>query len=378
MGWLFVSAGLFTSDFWVAETYPFLSSYANPHFPIGLAIVLWMVKPPSHQIEGWRTGLLFSIGALFLSIINPFGIVITLVVLGGNFVWNLAEKNYSPSLQKRIFLTSIFGLPLLFYDLWIVNTDPVFMGWNAQNLTTSPPVWDLALSLSPALLLGFWSIIRYRKTRMDQTRCQFRLLVVWVVLGLVLVYLPVGLQRRFMMGLYVPIAGLAAFGIESLGDNPHRFRLLTICLFLLALPTNLVILLTAQAGIANRDPSIYLSETEFQALNWIEANTEPDSLILSSPDMGLYIPASTGRRVIYGHPLETVNAEAEENFVRSIFEGRWSETQMWELIESRGIDYIIYGPREKNLGDIHLFLDWQPLFSNGDVFLYRITDKILQ
>jgi hypothetical protein len=121
-----------------------------------------------------------------------------------------------------------------------------------------------------------------------------------------------------------------------------------------------------------------LSETEFQALNWIEANTEPDSLILSSPDMGLFIPAYTGRRVIYGHPLETVNAEAEENFVRSIFEGRWSETQMWELIESRGIDYIIYGPREKNLGDIHLFLDWQPLFSNGDVFLYRITDKILQ
>ena len=46
MGWLLLPTGAFTSDFWVAEAFPFLSAYANPHFLIGLALVLWLVMPP--------------------------------------------------------------------------------------------------------------------------------------------------------------------------------------------------------------------------------------------------------------------------------------------------------------------------------------------
>ena len=36
VGWLAVVFGSFTSDFWVAEAYPFLSKYTNPHFSLGL------------------------------------------------------------------------------------------------------------------------------------------------------------------------------------------------------------------------------------------------------------------------------------------------------------------------------------------------------
>ena len=37
-GWLLIASGHQTSDFWVAEMYPLLSSLANPHFPLGLGI----------------------------------------------------------------------------------------------------------------------------------------------------------------------------------------------------------------------------------------------------------------------------------------------------------------------------------------------------
>ena len=40
LGWLAVMAGLFTSDFWVAEAYPFLSMYTNPHFSWGLGLMI--------------------------------------------------------------------------------------------------------------------------------------------------------------------------------------------------------------------------------------------------------------------------------------------------------------------------------------------------
>src|SRR3990172_3360807 len=46
MGWLGLIFGLFTSDFWVAEAYPFLSSYVNPHFPLGLALLLYLFTFP--------------------------------------------------------------------------------------------------------------------------------------------------------------------------------------------------------------------------------------------------------------------------------------------------------------------------------------------
>ena len=38
LGWVAILAGMFTSDFWVAEIYPFLSMYTNPHFALGLAL----------------------------------------------------------------------------------------------------------------------------------------------------------------------------------------------------------------------------------------------------------------------------------------------------------------------------------------------------
>ena len=45
LGWLALPFGGVPSDFWVAEAYPFLSSYANPHFPLSLALLLWLMLP---------------------------------------------------------------------------------------------------------------------------------------------------------------------------------------------------------------------------------------------------------------------------------------------------------------------------------------------
>ncbi len=54
LGWLAVPFGAFTADLWVAEAYPFLSAYANPHFPLGLALILWLTTPiakPARRIQ---------------------------------------------------------------------------------------------------------------------------------------------------------------------------------------------------------------------------------------------------------------------------------------------------------------------------------------
>src|SRR4030042_5617993 len=100
MGWLAFPFGKITSDLWISEAYPFLSAYTNPHFALGLALMLilltFIVKGnglneshPDHKriTSGLRVGLT----SLLLAIISPFGVIVVLVVLCGLLIWELGE-----------------------------------------------------------------------------------------------------------------------------------------------------------------------------------------------------------------------------------------------------------------------------------------------
>jgi len=246
---------------------------------------------------------------------------------------------------------------------------PKLSVWNAQNLTLTPPAWDLFIALSPALILaalGAWSRLHRQRDG--------NLLLTWVVLGLLLVYLPFGLQRRFMMGLFVPLAGLAGFGLGELAARPGQHAGLAARLgFAVSLPTNLLLLFVAFHGIQTHNELLYLTRSEAKALNWIEANTPTRALILASPQMGLFIPAHTGRRVIYGHPFETVNAEVEEQAVKKFFQGGRDPTIVSAFLKQHGVDYIFYGPRERELGALPDLSNLSPVYIDGEVIIYRVV-----
>lgn len=384
LGWLVFAFGALTSDFWVAEAYPFLSAYANPHFALGLALLLWLLtlpglycpKPLPHWLSGWKAG-----GAAFLlSALSPFGVVVALAVLAGLLLWELIAHLVSSRRQSglrlsmarsalalpvchqlihRLIWVSLCGLPLLLYDFWIARIDPQLAAWDAQNLTLTPPAWDVLLALSPALLLalpGAWRVLRYGEPAA-------RLLIVWALIGAVLIYAPLGLQRRFLMGLYAPLTALAGYGLESLAArfSLRLARWAAILALGLALPTSLLILLVGLFGAQTRDPALYLTRGEAQALAWLESSTSSNALVLAAPETGLLIPARTGRRVLYGHPYETVNAEAEEKQVTAFFQSDLPSPSVF--LEQRQVDYIFYGPRECSLGPLPEQIDIDPVYT---------------
>ena len=91
-GWLGLVG--FTSDFWVAEAYPFLASYSNPHFILGLALILSIIilsENHDHYLK-WP-GIFFL--SLALSIILPFGVIVAgMVLLSRSLIkWVVREKN---------------------------------------------------------------------------------------------------------------------------------------------------------------------------------------------------------------------------------------------------------------------------------------------
>jgi len=262
-----------------------------------------------------------------------------------------------------------------------VAVDPILAGWNHQNLTPSPPIWDLLFSMTPALLLaiiGAWGLIRWRKQeKMAELGLpkSWSLFLVWVGLGLILMYLPWSLQRRFVIGFYIPLAGLSTIGMEIISQGrPRRYRFLVAAVFILAIPTNIIVLLAGFQATHTHDSQIYLTQPELKGLVWIEENTTPNDLVLSSPEMGLFIPPYTGRQVIYGHPFETVDAENEEKAVIDFFSGQMSETQMRDFVVDREVDYIFVGPREFALGLTKIPESWEPVYQISDVALYALNN----
>jgi hypothetical protein len=302
-------------------------------------------------------------------------------VLAGMVVWELLDWRAAGSSQARpparlvawlwrTGLVLLGGAPFLVYDFWIARSHPALASWNAQNLTASPPVWDVALALSPALILalpGAWWAVRRQVY-------SARLLFVWAVLGLVLIYAPFELQRRFMMGIYVPFIGLAGFGLHSLAERASKWaRPAPALLLFLSLPTTLLVVLAGFANAQARDPWLYLRRDEARVLEWMDANLPQRTLVLASPESGMFIPAYTAERVIYGHPFETANADTEKEAVMRFFQaGQAGAQAAADFLVQRKVAYIFYGPRERALGALPEGIDLRPVYTSGDVTLYQV------
>ena len=369
LGWIALMFGVFTSDFWVAEAYPFLSAYANPHFPFGLALLLYVFTFNQGKIqeirEVWWKILL---AAFLLGLVMPFGVVLALLVLLAVVAWELYprfDKFKNSTNLWRAFWVFLGGVPVLFYDLWVIHQDRLLSVWNAQNNTPSPPLIDLLLSLSPVLILAIIAVPWVIRSKSNN----IRLLLVWSLIGLILLYIPWGLQRRFMMGIYIPLSTLAAFGLGKIAKSARVYSLLSVILIMFIIPTNIIVLLASLQGAAKHDKQLYLTKAELQAYQWIEANTTPDALILAAPENGLLIPGFTGRRVFYGHPFETPNSEYELNRVTSFFQGDIDQTS----VLLRQADYLYIGPRERELGWRSFPVELLVVYENPDVTIYGVN-----
>jgi hypothetical protein len=400
LGWLAFPFGVVTSDFWVAEAYPFLSAYANPHFVLSLALLVWLLTirpvpsdiPKPRQLRAWGNVALVLLASAVLGSMSPFAVVLSLAILGVVLLVRVLDSWLSTrsslagftglmnSLQAdgsfrvtlvRLVCVFLGGAPVVLYAVIAVNLDPVLAAWSAQNLTPAPPFWDLLLAFSPALLLACLGLAQVWR----RTEIQIQIAEVWAILALVMVYLPFGLQRRFLVGLLVPLAALAGFGLEWLENRiGKRVRLVAIAALVSTFPTLLLVLLAGQFGALTHDPLLYLTRGETQALSWVETNTPADALLLAAPQTGLFIPAHTGRRVLYGHPFETVDADVEESAVTSFFANAAANVLAAEnFLEKRKIDYIFYGPREQLLGQIPDLPELSAVYSQAGVTIYRVA-----
>lgn len=371
LGWLLLPTGNFGADFWVAEAFPFLSGLANPHFPLGLCLTVTAILLTTGSTHFTNMMSLFLNG-LILSFLSPFGFVIAAMILGLSWFWEKIEKQSKSIWPVLSFIFS--GIPYCAYQFWAVNSTLQLAAWTAQNLTPSPQIWDTFLTFSPWLiliLLGWKTIFQARSNSI------VRSLIVWLVVGLFLSITPFSLQRRFFFGLSIPVTCLGMFALPAVADKLRVSlkRISTVCT-MLVLPTPIFLVIMVVSAIAVHNPLYYFHTDELEALQWLSRKEDGRSLVLAGDQLGTMIPVVSRLRVVYGHPFETIQADKEKQELLNFFAGINDATREKEYLESRKVEWIFYGEREKAIGQPVILQGKEPVYRFEDVDIFSVSELL--
>jgi hypothetical protein len=403
LGWLlFVLGqnywlGAFPVDFKQPGAHLFFTALTFPHISLGTAVILFdvlILRKISHRhsvnSNQWGWAILAGLANLVLGVAYPFLIYIvagTAVLFYFLLVWQQRKILWQTGWQ--IATMFLIPAPLYLYYLSVWRSNEVFRLWDAQAGTPAAPWPHYLVTFGPMLLLAglFW----WKK---PEKRPQFTILWVWILTAALLLYSPLNPQRRFIQGVHVPLALLAAAGFvqvllprwqnrrlwQSLIARPRyetaRLRRLVIMIFLLTMSlSNFYLWLDVTRIAALTQPDLFFRPAaEAEAVGWLRENALDSAIVLGSYQTGNYVAAQAGQRVMLGHWAETVDFVGKESAVTQFFQADTQDSWRKELLSQFGITYVWFGPREQALGafnptNVNYLL---PAYQNESITIFSV------
>lgn len=376
LGWLYLISGDLPVDFWVAEAFPFLSALSNPHFPLSIALILLALIFALTPVKHWWHKASFGLIGFVLANISPFSVVIILIILLSQVIIHREEGAKEEIIDFAI--AAAFSLPVVLYQFLSIKNDLLLSGWNAQNITPAPTILNFLFSFSPFLIGLVWMyfLIRirgpFRLTSLETT------LAIWIFSTIILLYLPLNLQRRFMVGFYIPVAALfflflnRYFQIDQFTNERIKIRIVLL-ITLLGLPSSLFVLTGSINAIKTRNENLFLPTYLEKPATWMSNSVEPESVVLSGPHTGLLLPSLAPVKTVYGHPFETVNANQTLLQVTDFWTQEPFETSR-DLIKIWEVDYLFYGLEEQTLSNLRILDRFHLVYADEYVKIFKVSD----
>jgi hypothetical protein len=211
----------------------------------------------------------------------------------------------------------------------------------------------------------------------------------WFLAGFLILYVPTDFQVHMLNSWQVPVSILAARGFlmyivptikdyvgkaKPLWNYQRLVQSLTIGVILMASLTNLYLFSWRFVDLARQDYPYFLYRDEVLALKWLDDNTQPEDIVLSSYTIGQYIPAFSGNKAFLAHWAQTVGFYDKRARVSRFFDATAPDEERTETLKAFGVGYVFHGPAERKLGSYDpATAPWLTLaFSAPQVNVYRV------
>lgn len=360
-----------------------------PHFSVGLGfevIVIGCIIQISRAGQHWKWAVVGAIAALGLALSYPYNTVVAGLVIGIQMVSLAIRERAIPWLswlQAGVVILPMF-LFQLYYAIWGLLS-PIWP-YNAEsNFIIVPTLPGIIVGfglLGLLAVVGGWRWIRIRSNL---------LVPIWAMVNLVLVFTPIDFAGRFLLGLIVPVATLAAFGVEEVilprlerssfftafGKlSPTPYDSLRRVIVILTVPSTLMVslLLVRNSAMIFGFPS-YMPKSEVKALEWLSDNADDEALIFAYYPSGNYLPRISASRVFVGQKFLTPNLGEKVGLVREFWSNDVSMSWRQELLANWDVDYVYSGMFEQQMAPARVEIPGEVVYEADGVTIYQFQES---
>ena len=296
---------------------------------------------------------------------------------------------------KQTFLMLIaISVPLL-YIKSVTSSYPwkSLMDFHENNMLVFN-VKDYVLALGPLFFTGIAGglLVVYKKKQ------ALLGLVTWifgVFIAIILFkFFPYQSLRFIQTANHIPLAILSTYLFYELWKNTNRhIRIikLIIIMFVITVITNGLVQayfsIKSQNQFINQraratlplvpyPPQVMYPLNDFyNGLKWLETNTDHQTVVLAKITASNYIPAYSGNFVYVGHIAETPHFNERIKKADEFFSGIWEEKQAFNFLKTENIDYVFYGPQEKenSAKDISVYTFLKANYQSPLVIIYKVN-----
>lgn len=348
-----------------------------PHHLLSLALTLvvlaLMVNPST------KSGpLAMAAAGVVLTFLNPSTTVIFLLSLAAAGLFQfLFHRSQAKAYALKLVPFLATSVPILAYHLWaFAHLMPWSLMYTLMRAFNPPTRFtDYLLALGPILPLALVSFTNRQFLR----SLIAPVLLAWAFLPVLLFFLvgtriPLNYSRLFQSYQYVPLAFLGVVGLQTLTKALARWR------FNQKLGTMLVIILfvgyalfpfveTIKVQIQAISPlwyNVYLPVSAVRALQYLAAETSPDSVVLAGEFASQIIPAFSHNRTLIARADTTADYEAKLTQAYAFLDGKLLPAQASQFLKTYAISYVLFGfdaqvyaalPKDKFPGLTEVFRD---------------------
>ena len=280
-----------------AEATAFSMLQEGPHMVVGhwllieVALGLLLALRASEPAAVRRGALRASLAAALALLDQPYLGPPLVLLVGLGLI--LARGPAVPPVSAAA-VAALVGLGALLSAqdvLWRLAIEPRYAAWNEGTGSFPPGVF--LLGNAPLWLLALLGAAEWRGPPWAR-----RLLVAWALGYWALVYLPLPNQRRFCEGWTLPLALLAAAGLDALRARWPRRATVPLALGLACAGSLHLQVMQVRAQASGE---LYRPQALGEALRSLRARLSPGDLVLADWDTSEELAAVAGCRVVHGH-----------------------------------------------------------------------------